>query len=418
MQAYLAELRLFSRDARLYLVAAALLSFAQALPTAFTALYFQAIGFDRAFIGLTQTAFLVGGAVTLPLALWLLDRLGRRRAMLLGLLQNWATWTAAISTPDGTFALAMLVLSGFGNVLYGLTVVPLMAEASSPRERTTLFAAYEGTTTLALFVGSLFAGMVPAFFAGVLMTAPESAEAYRAAMLASFVPRVMGVWPLLRLRHDGVHHDDAAIAPINHSQAKVARFLDPRVLVRLKTPVLLFAIPYALIHFASALILPFYPLFMRANFVASDAAISLTLGLANLLNGIAAVLIAVIVNRFGRVGVMVGGCVLTALLTLGMGGASTLWSVVLCIILRAGISNAIVPVYRAFTIDHAPIAEYTIVSLLLQLSANIGPAIAPPLSGFAQRSVDFTVMLAVCAGLYGVSALLFGWVMRRSTSKG
>ncbi len=422
MRSYVNDLRLFSRDARLYLLAVAIFSFGQALPSVYAALYFNALGFDRAFIGIASTAVLLGGAVLLPAAMWVLDRVGRKRAMLLGLAMNWSFWSAAICATRGELILVLLVVSGFGNVLYGLTVVPLLAEASTPRERTMLFATYEALITLSLFFGSLVAGVVPALVVLLMGFVSGSAEVYRVALLASFIFRVMGLLPLMRLSHRRVQDDlddfnkprtSIEIDAPSSANAKVLHFLNPRNLLKLRTPVLLFAIPYALIAFASALILPFLPLFLRTEFGATDADISTTLGVANLAIGVLSAALPVLVRRFGRVWVVAGGCALAAAFALGIVSANTLWVVALFIILRAGLALSIVPVYRAFAIDHAPVAEYTIVSLLLQLSANIGPAIAPPLSGLAQQWVGFLPVVTACAALFFVSALLFVWVMKR-----
>jgi len=421
MRSYLTDLRLFSRDARLYLIAVTIFAFGLALPTAYSALYFNALGFDRTFIGVTTTAVLLGGAVLLPAAMWVLDRLGRRRAMLLGLALNWSLWSAAMLATNGMLILALLVLSGFGNVLYGLTVVPLLAEASTQRERTSLFAAYEALITLSLFFGSLVAGVVPALVVLLMGLMPGSAEVYRVALLSSLVIRAVGMLPLLRLSHRPVRDsfDETRNSPQLLSSAKVLHYLNPRNLLKLRTPVILFALPYALIFFASALVVPFLPLFLRADFAATDADISTTLGIANLFIGVSSAVVPVMVGRFGRVWVVAGGCALAALFALGMVVESNaLWMVALFIVLRAGVANAIVPVYRAFTIDRAPVAEYTIVSLLLQLSANIGPAIAPPLSGIAQQRGGFLPVVVVCAALFFVSAMLFAWVMKRAKTSG
>jgi len=445
MQRYLSDLRLFSRDARLFLAAATIFAFSIALPSVFTVLYFQALGFDRPFIGLTNTAVLVGGAASLPLAMWLLDRFGRRRAAIFGLLTNWSVWALAMTLTRGDLLLIALVVSGFGNVLYGLTVVPLLAESSSTRERTTLFATYEGLLTLALFFGSLLAGLVPGVIAHLLDIPATSAVAYRGALLSSLVIRALGLIPLLRIHYAGAHAGAstdvfagasagipagapvsvasepgvtdvlrAIRAPRPPAQVAVFGYLNPRKLARLESPVWLLILPYSLIHFAASLFQPFLPLILRADYGAGDAVISSTLGIANLSIGIASVLVPLVVVRLGRIGVVVGACALTAALTLGNAWAPTFILAASAIVARAGVINSTAPVYRAFSIDHTPVAEYTIVSLLLQLCANVGPAIAPPLSGYIQKYFGIRPVFEVSAALYLVSAVLFGWVMKRT----
>ena len=72
MQLYLSQLRSFTREARLFVAAFTIFSFATSVPGVFFNLYLQALGFNRTFIGVTTTAAQLGGAVaSIPAAMLL-----------------------------------------------------------------------------------------------------------------------------------------------------------------------------------------------------------------------------------------------------------------------------------------------------------------------------------------------------------
>ena len=193
---YLAHFRHFSREARLFLIAAAVFAFASAVPSVFFNLYLQAMGFDRLFLGAIATASQLGGGglMALPAAV-AIDHIGRKPMLLIGTCLNLGFWAASLLTSSGQL-LACQALSGVGHVMYALVAVPLLAEYSTPRERTTLFSTNEGMMTLALFFGGVLCGGLPAALGPLIDAHAESAVAYRAALLVSVAVRLLGLIPL------------------------------------------------------------------------------------------------------------------------------------------------------------------------------------------------------------------------------
>ena len=234
----------------------ALFALAGSVPALFFNLYLQALGFDRAYIGITTTASQLGGAIASIPAAALLDVIGRRRAMIIGSSAAIVCALAVFLTTDATAILAIQAISGCGIVLYALAVIPLLAEASTPRERTTLFSTVDGLSTLAGFAGSLIAGGMPALAASMLHSTPESAEAYRAVLLGSLLVRAVGILPLA-LIHDDAHRPLGGGRPPGLKRRSTLSYFDPRVLFRLETPIWKYALPVLITYIAASLINPF-----------------------------------------------------------------------------------------------------------------------------------------------------------------
>lgn len=401
MQLYLSHVRSFTREARLFLVTLTLFAFAAAVPTVFFTLYLQALGFDRSFIGLTTTATQLGGAVASIPAAGLLDIIGRRRAAIVGAIIALITVAATLLTTDPILIIATQVVSGSGIVLYALAVVPLLADVSTVRERTTLFSTVEGCSTLALFIGSLVAGFLPSLAAPMLSSGTESAATYRAVMLGSLVIRALGIIPLAM-----IHDHASAHAPGAPRQSTLSYF-NPGVLLKLKTPIWKLALPILLTYLGGSLIFPFINLYLKSRYGASDVMLGFIQGATSLAIGLCAFLGPFAANRFGRARVVIVGTLISAVSLALIGSVEWFALVAVIIVVRAGLYNASLPLYRAYVIDQTPSREVAVINLIYSTAANVGPTVAPPISGFVQDHAGFGPLFVGAMALYGLAAACY-----------
>ena len=241
MQIYLEHIRLFSRNAWLFTLARFIFAIGIAITRVFLNLYLLALGFDAVFLGFISSVALIGGAVfTIP-AMLLLDRLGRQRAMLIGATLSVSSWLISLVAPTRETLVLFQFLAGLGDVLYGMAVVPMLAEISGQRERTTLFSMNEGLTLIGVFVGSLASGFVATFMTQTLVLQAGSAAAYQVVLLFSIAVRFIGLLPLDLIDNSvngAVDQPNTHTTPQNAiPKQSTLRYLDPRVLFRLKSPI-------------------------------------------------------------------------------------------------------------------------------------------------------------------------------------
>ncbi len=401
MQSYLSHLRSFSREARLFLLALTIFAFASSVPGIFFNLYLQALGFDRTFIGVTATVSQLGGAVASIPAAYLLDVIGRQRSAVAGALLAIVTAIATLLATSPVMILAIQALSGPGIVLYALAVVPLLAEASTPRERTTLFSTVEGLTTLALFFGSLIAGGLPALAAPLLGTGVESAEAYRAVMLGSLALRAIGVIPLALI---GDRPRPPAGAP---AHPRTISYFNPRVLMKLETPVWKYVLPLLLTYLGGSLIFPFLNLYLKQRFGVSDVLLGAVFGGINLAVGLFTLFGPFVAQALGRELAVALGAFFSAACIILIGFGSAFAVVAAVVVLRAGLFNMTLPLYRALVIDRTPPHEYVVVNLIYSTAVNVGPTVAPSVSGYVQDHAGFAPLFVAAAALYAVAGALY-----------
>lgn len=400
-----------SSQARLLVVGLAIWFVGTGVPSVLFEIYLASIGLNRASIGLMTLAHNLGGALMAPLAAALLDRLGQRRAILLGASIGIAAWAGTLLTTQLELMLVLYAISGFGLVLYAITVVPLAAMLSTPANRTRLFSLNEGVSTIAAVAGNLLAGILPAGIALALAARADSPEAYRSAILVSLAIRVIALIPLWRIHPPELRHANTSPNTGGPRTPAALRYFDPRYLIRLKTPAFRYALPLAIIFFGGSLVARFLTLILKDRFGVSDQFLSALLAAMNLSMGVATFAGPWLGERLGRVESLVTGALISVVAYGVVGFSPALGWVVAALIARAALFNLALPLYRAHIIDRTPPEEYAVVNLILTTAINVG-ALAPPLSGLLQDRVGLTPVFGLAMAAYAIGAALLWRIAR------
>ena len=413
VSAYVDTVKRFTLEARLVLLSTAFLAVFTAAQTILSNLYFLALGYDRTFVGLLVAANqITGGIVAFPAAM-ILDRIGRKRAAIGGLALNTIGWTISLIAPQQAWIVLGQVLAGCGAVTHGLSIIPLFAESSNPGERTELFSVGEAITRLVFFFGSLVAGAAPAWLVTGFGLPQSSPESYRIVLVGALLFRVASMVPLafmpsVRRRPDGPSASGERRRPSN-----TVSYFDPRVLIRLSTPVFAYSLPILVVFFGGALINPFINVFLQDRFGASSFAIGVVLGSIDLFTGLAALLAPLVARAVGRGRAVALGAFVSAAL-FGVIAVSPVFGVAAVIIVaRAALLNMTLPMYRALVTDRTPDHEIAIVNVILTTSSNIGPTVAPAISGWVQDRAGFSPLFLAAIALYALAGGLFQWAIRR-----
>jgi MFS family permease len=177
----------------------------------------------------------------------------------------------------------------------------------------------------------------------------------------------------------------------------------------MKLPLVKVGLPIVLVYLGGSLVIPFLSVFLKDRHAAGDVLIGNTWAYIYLAIGIGALLIPLLVERVGRRAVIVSAAVFSGFGILVMGLSESRELVIAAAVIRAGIFNAALPVYRALVIDAAPRREYTIAALTLALAENIGATLGPPLSGRGQLALGYEPIFLISAAIYALAAGLFIW---------
>ncbi|MFQ5615765.1 MAG: MFS transporter, partial [Anaerolineales bacterium] len=158
---YIGKMRLFSRNARLYMVHIVGMDVIYGTWHVIFNLYLLAAGMSVAFVGLRIMLRSISSALAAIPAGVISDRIGRKLSFILGDGMGALMSLIAISTLDPTLLLVTAVIGGLFGGLHGVSEPAFMAENSEDYERVHLFSVSSGLRTAAAIIGSALAGLVP-----------------------------------------------------------------------------------------------------------------------------------------------------------------------------------------------------------------------------------------------------------------
>ncbi|HEU4322036.1 MAG TPA: MFS transporter [Roseiflexaceae bacterium] len=427
---------LLSHPARRYLLHIAMQTGGLAVAGLFFNLAILALGYERSFLGLLNTAAVVAAAaLSLPLW-WLAGRLGLRRSLLLAaLLQGGCVLSYGLWPAPGPLLLAVAV-GGAASVLSEVSGAPFMMRHSDPDSRDDLFSAAAAIGIGVAGVSALLAGGLPGLFAQLLDVAPESGVAYRATFLVAGSLALLALLPLLRLDETrderGAQAATAGIDTIpagppqppptpepsvappelntQHSKLKTALLerLPPAVrgLAERPWPVLRLLLSPFLISWGAALLIPYLNLFFKDRYDISDGALGAIFAALGIITGLASLAAPLLSRRIGKMPTIVLTQALSIPFLLALGFVPLLGVAVAAMLVRAALFNMGSPLYQAFAMEQTDESARPIVIGLLNGAYTAGYLLAPTISTLTQERYGFGPLFVATTLCYGLAAVV------------
>jgi len=292
MRAYWQTLRTFNRDARLLLVSHFLigLSYSGIYVVLFN-LYLLRLDYGTEFIGLINgIAIMLHAFFCLPAGI-LGGRWGTRRTVVIGALiagvglllaplgefipQSWqAIWFTS------TYTLAWL-----GASFYLVNHTPFLISVTAPGARNHVFSLLTALLGTATFLGSLLGGALPGFFGVLLQIPADQSAVYRASLVVGGVIFLLAVPVLLQTRASTI---EQRVAP------------STAVAVNAYTGIALFAFGALLRVASEGAGKSFFTVYLNTILQLPTATIGLLVAVGQLLAIPAALLMPLLVGRWGR----------------------------------------------------------------------------------------------------------------------
>ena len=359
-------------------------------------LYLDSLGFDVAFIGLTNTLFTAFSVVCSVPAGLIADRIGRKRAMVIGLAGIALSQLGVAVFSDGRLIAASSTLFGIVGPLFLTSVPPFLTENSAPRDRAMLFTVDASLMNLASFVTTTGGGYLPRLLAAILGVGPESAPAYRGAMLAAAGAMAAGLVPVLALQ--GGRNPAFPRRAAGFSPRMWPRFSNPQLMAKI-------LIPRILNGFGAGLVFPFLNLFYKQQFGVSDAALGWILGVTSVVVALMQLVGGAIAERQGKIrSTLVARAVATPMMLI-MGFAPSLPLAAAANWVRSGLMRLGGPLYMAFVMEQLDESERATGSSLMSMGWDLGWSTAPTVSGLVQVQWGFGPLFVATTALYGLGVV-------------
>ena len=379
--------RTLSRDAKLLLLIGALESIPFGILAVGLPLYLHILGYRPVVIG---SVFTVIGAVAVLLIMpfgILADRVGRRRVAMLGGFFSGAAFLLAPFAANATALYAMAALAGLAEALFFSTLQSLLADATTPENRTTVFG-------LSFFLGAAATAL------GALASATPEILRERAGwdVVASYTPLFVGAG--LALLTTPVLLSRLTVAEVRkaagegwlprRSGGTIARFLVSNLIIGL----------------GAGLIVPIFSLWFLLKYGQAEAFTGPLFALGAATNGFAYLAAPLLAQRFGMVRTVTA---LSASGTLFLVGLAFTFSLPLAAglyLLRNMTMNMSWPIMSSFLMGVVEPSERSSASAVVGLSFRLPFAVSTAF-GAAMMAQQVDSPLMVTALLYAVGTTAY-----------
>ena len=393
---YPKRVRMFSRNAKLYLVATTLQGFGFGIWSVMFNLYLKVVGFQANFIGYMFTASaLATGFVALPSGL-ICEYLGSKKALLIGLTVNLVNLVQIIVLEPSILFFASLVSGLIGTVSW-VASAPFMTENSKPEERSYLFSVDWAIMVIMGVIGSYVGGVMPSLFntfLGLPTGEYASAVGYRLCLATSAFLALAAAVPILLIKENKMR-----------KRQKIVDLLALRNIKSSRT-ILKFMIPTGIIGLGAGFIVPLFTLFFKLKFVATDEEIGIISAFGNVTLGLGTLVAPALSRKLGRVRSIVL-CqyvsmpfimLVTLAPNLALSGSA--------FVARNALMNMAGPITTALQMELVTQSERATTNGLMVMADNIPRSITASISGEMMTISDFyTPFLATSITYFTASSL-------------
>ncbi len=394
-QTYIAKLREFRWNARMYLVFIIIFGAAMGVRRLIFNFFVLSLGYDEALLGTMITVHnLTALLAALPMG-YLADRLGRKLSLVSSTILVALSVVIMVIYPKAWILIALNIVFGLGMSISSVTMGPFLMENSSESERTYLFSFGSGLQMAAGFVGNWIGGYLPGWMGTTFNVDAVSSTAYGNALLATSGIAVLGLIPLLMLRNPNLKfHERSSLATMSYLKDHLGQ------ISKLVLPMLITSV-------GAGLIMPFMNIFFRNVHKQPDPVIGTVFAWGSLAMGVGLIIAPVLADRFGKIQVVVMTQALSIPFLFILGFSPFFALSAGAYFIRLALMNLGGPVYQTFVMEQVePQARATIASLT-SMASSFGWAFSPSISGWIQVNYGFRPAFIGTMVLYAVSIYLY-----------
>ncbi len=389
---YLAHLKLFSRNARLYLWGSFFAGLTFAAYQLLFNLYLREQGATESFIGNMLSGGAVGmAAATIPAA-FLLRKIRLKPILIVTLILYGAAVIFMTLLPVDNYLFLIVLVSGMAATFYRVAAAPFFMRNSTPKERTYIFSSAFGVALVASMFGSLIFGwLVPQFEAMV----GDTIAAYRWTFAVSVFLGFLALIPFLMIK--------ATDPKVENSNTETTRTLLKRhagLYFRL-------FFPYFIVGTGAGLIIPFLNIYFRDQFDQPPNKIGLFYFLANSTMLIGIMAGPILVRKIGMVRTIVWTQLASIPFMLLLAYTSNLGVAIFAFLVRGALMNLGQPIGTNFSMEVVSESEHALVNAMLMLAWTGSWMVSASVGGWLIEKYGYSLPFMITIVLYILSSLLY-----------
>ncbi len=401
---YGGHLKLFSRNARLFLVGIFFVGLNLSIFSLLLNLYFKELGFTEDLIGEILSLGAWGMAlVSLPAAL-IIPKFQVKKVLIISVLLAGIFSIMQAGLTERSWLLLISLILGMTSSVARVASAPFLMQNSTPKERTYLFSLHFGTYLVASIAGSIGGGYLPDLFSHLAL---PKVIAFRGALFVSAGLSLISLIPFLLIEPDTK----------SKKRFELKKQWDRKLLAERGLLLVRICLPFFILGMGAGLVIPFLNLYFLERFDLPASTIGLFFSLLQvfMLGGI--LLGPLLSRKFGMIKTIVGTQLSSIPFMLVLAFTYRLPLAVCSFLLRGALMNMSQPLFTNFAMVKVKEEEQTLTNALLMLSWSLSWAFSANLGGRLIQQYSFTIPLLIAIGLYIISSVLYYFFFSTETDK-
>ncbi len=394
---YLASLRLFSPNARLYLVGSFLMGVNFHIFQLLLNLYLKELGFVEGDIGLVVSARAVGMTIAAIPAAYAMSRIKLKPLLIAGsiLLTIFSFFITSFEMLG--LLIGFSILCGISFSFFRVASGPFFMHNSTAVERTHLFSFNFGMMLLAGMFGSLFAGKLVVIIAGIT---GDLVTGYRSTLYLGIASSLLALIPFSKIKAANPATEENKFE-LNLSQIR------KRGKFYLKITAANF-----MVGLGAGLIIPFLNLYFRDRFAQPPDNITFYYFLSHMVMLLGIMAGPVLAKQIGLVRTVVVTQLASIPFMLVLSFSDFLPLVIFAFIFRAGLMNIGVPLITNLGMELSQKSEQGIVNALLMVAWTGSWMVSAALGGLSIEHYGYTFTINITIAIYVFSSIMFYFLFK------
>lgn len=391
---YWGHLRLFSRNARLFLVGIFFVGLNYSIFALLLNLYFKEIGFTEDLIGEVLSWGAWGMTIISVPAALIIPKVQVKKILIVSVIFAGIFYLLQASFVERTQLFLASFALGMLSSLARVAAAPFLMRNSTPKERTYLFSLHFGIYLVAAIVGSLGGGYLPNLFSHYV---GSGAIAFRYSLYLSVFLSMLALIPFTMIKPEK-KEDEPFIDKKSWGKKVIAQ--RGALLFRL-------CFPFFILGMGAGLIIPFLNLYFRERFLLPAGTIGIFFALLQFFM-LAGILIGPLLSKkLGMIKTIVSTQLSSLPFMLVLAFTYNLPLAVVSFLFRGALMNMSQPIFTNFAMEKVKEKEHALANALLMLSWTASWAVSANLGGRLIKTYSFTPPLLITVGLYIISSVLY-----------
>ncbi|MHA1576570.1 MAG: MFS transporter [Candidatus Thorarchaeota archaeon] len=386
------RIRLFQKDARLFIASNAMGAFSWGISGVILNLYLVESGFGEDFLGLFLSISMFGTAFIAILAGMYSDRRSRKPIILMANVITFISFIVAYTTLDPLYLILSQVFFGLSSAFSQVSWFPYISDLSTDEERAHLFGISSGISLLAVLAGNLLGGFLPDILMNILPIAGSLLIAYRFTLLLSLIPLAISTLVVLPMTKDVPTKKETSIG---FSHVTNWSFIGK------------YATTVTVVGLGAGMIVMFFNIFFAQEFEADSSLIGIIFGINTLVLAVGNFLAPVMADRIGKVKTVVITEALSVPFLLMISWAPILYIAVIAYVSRTALMNMSGPVANAFFMEGLTKEERATAVGVMRSGDSFVRGVSAIIGGWLLAMGLYRLPYVLVSGLYILSVILF-----------